>query len=307
MKFSALLSTGVTFAFLYSGVHGQIIDIKKTAENAAVNQTNQTINNDINNGVNAVFQAPGKIFRKVRSNAQQSQHDPVNNQPVNTNNSASNNAVKTVYATDFVTGNRILLTDDFSADNIGDFPDQWITNSSGEVRTVKDQDGNWLQFSADGIFAPADLKTLPENFTLEYDAIFNPEAGADVHYIFYIYSIKDKIEDFKETNFPGNAGVYFAFNTSAGEIDAENFENGKAGIIDLHMVTDLLKSSLANKVHVAIARQKAKLSLYINGNRVFSSPSALSSIYTYNAIKFGSFYMSGEDFMLISNLKIASN
>ena len=292
----------------------QIIDIKKTAENAAINQANQTINNDINTGINTVFQAPGKIFRKIRSNSQSSQNTSVNT-PVNTNtnntvNTNSNNSVtpeKAIYSTDFRRGQASVMSDDFSANDVGGFPDQWITNGSGEVRTIDGQNGKWLQLSGDGIFAPASLQGLPENFTLEYDAIFNPDAGPDVHYIFYLYSVKDKIGDFKETNYPGNAGIYFAFNTNAGEVDAESFEGGKAGIIDLHMVTDLLKSSLANTVHVALSRQKSKLNLYINGNRIFSSPSALPLMYSYDAIKFGSFYMSPDDFMLISNIRIDAN
>jgi hypothetical protein len=117
--------------------------------------------------------------------------------------------------------------------------------------------------------------------------------------------VKDKVSDFKETNYPGNAGIYFAFNTAAGEIDAENFENGKSGIIDNHMVTDLLKSELANKVHIGISKQKTKLSLYVNGSKLFSSPTALPTSYTYNAIKFGSFFMGTDDFMLITNLTTA--
>lgn len=286
---------------------GQIIDIKKTAENAAINQTNQTINNEINNGVNAVFQAPGKIFRKVKANAQASQNKTATNQPVYPADNTSAAPVKAAYVTDFVPGQTVLMQDDFSTANVGDFPETWITNGSGEVRSVEGQPGKWLQLSSDGVFAPAQTKGLSENFTIEFDAIFNPNAGTDVHYIFYIYSVKNNVQDFKDTNFPGNAGVYFAFNTNAGEIDAENFENGAAGIIDLHMTTELIKSSLGNKVHIGIARQKSKLSLYLNGSRVFTSPTALPEAYTYDAIKFGSFYMTPEDFMLISNVRIAAN
>ena len=285
----------------------QIIDIRKTAENAAINQTNQTINTEINNGVNAVFQAPGKIFRKIKSNSQQSKNASEINQSVYPANNTPVVPAKTVYITDFAVGKTIVMQDDFSACNTGEFPETWITNGSGEIRTVDGQPGKWLQVSSDGVFAPAEMKSLPENFTIEFDAIFNPNAGTDVHYIFYLYSVKNKVEDFKDTNFPGNAGVYFAFNTNAGEIDAENFENGATGIIDLHMATDLIKSSLGNKVHIGVARQKSKLSLYLNGNRVFSAPTALPGAYTYDAIKFGSFYMTPEDFMLISNLTIAAN
>src|SRR5258705_1839015 len=51
--------------------HAQIIDVKKTAENAVINRTNQAINNGINLGINAIFNAPGKVYRKIQDNKKQ--------------------------------------------------------------------------------------------------------------------------------------------------------------------------------------------------------------------------------------------
>jgi OOP family OmpA-OmpF porin len=291
----------------------QIVDVSKTVGTAVTNKANSTIYNGVNQGVSEIFSAPGKIFRKVKSNKQNP--PPVTSDPGNVNvpvtngqdTNSSNISLAKAGSSDFAPGAEILFSDSFSSTKAGEFPDNWITNNSGEVRTIKGQEGNWLQISSNGIFAIDKFNDLPENFTLEYDAIFHPTPSKDVHYIFYLYSQKDKVADFKETNYPGNAGIYFAFNTAAGEIDAENFENGKARIIDSHLVTDLLKSALANKVHVAISRQKSKLSLYINGSKVFSSYNALSASYTYNAIKFGSFFMGSDDFMVVSNLIVGTD
>jgi OOP family OmpA-OmpF porin len=287
-------------------LHAQVVSVSKTVGTAVTNKANSTIYNGVNQGVSEIFNAPGKIFRKVKSN-KQNPKPPVTTTPGNVNvpvtngqdTNSSNISLAKTEPSDFAPGADILFSDSFSSTKAGEFPSNWLTNSSGEVRTINGQEGNWLQISANGIFAVDKLNDLPENFTLEYDAIFHPTPSKDVHYIFYLYSQKDKVADFKETNYPGNAGIYFAFNTAAGEIDAENFENGKAGIIDSHLVTDLLKSALANKIHVAISRQKSKLSLYINGSKVFSSYNALPANYTYNAIKFGSFFMGSDDFMVM--------
>lgn len=313
MKRGVLFATFVGATLISAA---QIVDVKKAVGNAMSNQTNNTIYNATNQGVSAVFNAPGKIFRKIKSKRQNSStgptvvSDPGNvNVPVNNNpieNPSGLSIAKTVDS-DFAAGTEVTLLDNFASTKLGEFPSNWITNSSGEVRSVEGQSGQWLQISTNGIFAIDQLNTFPENFTIEYDAIFHPTPSKDVHYIFYLYSQKDKVADFKETSYPGNAGIYFAFNTAVGEIDAENFENGKPGIIDSHVVTDLLKSTVANKIHVGMMRQKSKLSLYINGEKIFSSPTALSTNYVYNAIKFGSFFMANDDFMLISNLTIATN
>ena len=305
------ITTVLLLAVIYA--QSQIVSVSKTVGTAVTNQANNTIYSGVNKGVSEVFSAPGKIFRKVKSKP--STTPPLTSDPGNVNvpvtngqdSNSSNISLAKATPSDFAPGAEILLSDNFSSTKAGEFPDNWLTNSSGEVRTISGQEGNWLQISANGIFALNQLKDLPENFTLEYDAIFHPTPSKDVHYIFYLYSQKDKVADFKETNYPGNAGIYFAFNTVAGEIDAENFESGKAGIIDSHLVTDLIKSALVNKVHVSMSRQKSKLSLYINGSKVFSSPNALPANYSYNAIKFGSFFMGKDDFMVMSNLMVGTD
>lgn len=298
------LTWAIAVVCFQTAVQAQIINIEKAAKNAITNRTNQSINSGINKGVNSVFEAPGKIANKVETPTQQPTPQPTQSPQ---NNPGSPAISKAAVASDFTAGKTIIFQEDFAKYQPADFPDQWTTNGWGEVRTVDQEEGQWLQVSSDGIYAPNTLPDLPETFTMEYDAIFSHNPGKNVHYIFYIYSMKDQVTDFKETNYPGNAGIYFAFNTAAGEVDAENFEAGKAGIIDNHQVTDLLKSALANRVHVAIARQKTKLTLYINGTKIFSSSSALPLKHTYNAIKFGSFYMGPQDFMLITNLTIGTN
>lgn len=303
----------------FFAAHAQIISVKKTLGNAVVNTTNNTIYNSVNQGVNGVFSAPGKILRKVKSSNQSNNggysnngnnnSNTANNQQVSgsVNNSPSTQdvAVTKTPESDFTAGTETIYSADFSSTAAGSFPDNWITNGNGEVRTVDGQDGNWLQISSNGAFAPSQLPELPENFSLEFDAIFHPSPGKDAHYLLYFYSTNDKTTDFKEGGYPGNAGIYFAFNTAAGEIDAENFEKGKPGIIDSHIKTDLLKSELSNKAHIGIIRQKSRIALYVNGTKTFASPSALPGGYTLDAFKFGALFMEKDDFMLVSNINLA--
>ena len=50
-------------------------------------------------------------------------------------------------AKDFVSGKKVLATETFSQDAIGDFPVNWSTNSSGEVVTFDDSDVKWLKLN----------------------------------------------------------------------------------------------------------------------------------------------------------------
>jgi hypothetical protein len=215
------------------------------------------------------------------------------------------NNLNTIDGTDFTSGNTTLWTEDFSSATVGKFPATWNSTSNGEVRTL-DQT-RWLQLSSNGIFAPKNIGNLPQNFALEFDAIFNASTSHDAHYLVYLYSKKDDASDFKAGDYPGNGGIYIAFNPQAGEADAEGFENGKPANLDFHLVTDALKASLTNQLHVAIKKENAKVSLYLNGHEVFSASNSISTSINPDTIKFGSFYMTSDDFMLISNLKITAN
>jgi OOP family OmpA-OmpF porin len=69
-------------------------------------------------------------------------------------------------AKDFVPGNTVLVFEDFLQDAIGDFPVNWLTNSSGEVVTISETPQRWLKLSNKGAFTITDVKQFPENFTL---------------------------------------------------------------------------------------------------------------------------------------------
>jgi hypothetical protein len=73
---------------------------------------------------------------------------------------------KTYSKFDFIPGDKILAYDDFSKDAIGDFPATWNTNSSGEVVTTSNQQGQWLMVRKQGKYIPEYIKELPDNFTL---------------------------------------------------------------------------------------------------------------------------------------------
>lgn len=70
---------------------------------------------------------------------------------------------------DFVPGTQIVAFEDFGDDAVGDFPDGWDTNASGEIVTIEGRQGHWLMFTKGGIFLPGLADVLPDNFTLEFD------------------------------------------------------------------------------------------------------------------------------------------
>ena len=86
---------------------------------------------------------------------------------------------------DFTPGTRPLYVDDFTADNVGDFPKR-LTWKQGNAEVVEWQGGRWLRATSFGTFAIPLPEVLPERFTLEFEMVapsgwsqtvtFGPEA-----------------------------------------------------------------------------------------------------------------------------------
>jgi OOP family OmpA-OmpF porin len=68
---------------------------------------------------------------------------------------------------DFVPGDEILLFDDFTHDEVGDFPRRFDL-VQGNFEIVEWKGGRYLRATSGGIFAIPLPKTLPERFTIEY-------------------------------------------------------------------------------------------------------------------------------------------
>jgi OOP family OmpA-OmpF porin len=94
-----------------------------------------------------------------------------NNKPTSSDNNigTTSNSLKVYSKFDFVAGEKVVALEDFSQTNVGDFPLRWNTNGNAEIVTLDGQAGKWLEISAKTTLLPEFIKSLPENFTFEFD------------------------------------------------------------------------------------------------------------------------------------------
>ncbi len=201
---------------------------------------------------------------------------------------------------DFVPGENVVFFEDFSQDAIGDFPTKWNTNASGEVVTLNNYPGNWFAPGGNGTFVPDLLDKLPENFTLEFDLIYN---GAEVNPPnFEMYFISSTPEDGIDALVPGNGGIALRF--GAYGFSVFNWKDGNYADIQNDKDNEILLQKIKQKVRVSIAFQKQRVRLWINESKIFDLPRVVPAGLVLDKFRFNSFE-SEVPFFYFSNLRVA--
>src|SRR5436305_11338538 len=125
----------------------------------------------------------GKLFNKNSKKAVEPTENNAGSATTTQANTAQNSSSQNVPESkgslkiyskfDFIPGDKVLAYDDFLKDAIGDFPASWNTNGTGEVVNTSGKEGHLLMLTKQGKYIPEYIKSLPDNFTFEYDLISN--------------------------------------------------------------------------------------------------------------------------------------
>ena len=216
---------------------------------------------------------------------------------------------------DFVPGERVLVFEDFPQDAIGDFPSTWNTNGSGEIVTAGGQSGHWLMISKKGRFIPEYITSLPDNFTFEFDLICNEKFSfySDALQLFFLTggNGKDALE-YSFIELEKRSGVKLGIHptnsgNNGGTAHVQTFEDG-AQVINNEVGTSQFNSYAGKtKVKVSVWRQKQRVRVYLNEEKVFDLPRAFAANKAYNMAMFElwSGMNQTQDRYLVSNLKLA--
>ncbi len=177
---------------------------------------------------------------------------------------------------DFIAGEKIIFYDDFSQDNVGDFPTLWNTNGSAEVVTTSLFPGKWMKFSSrDAIWTDA-LLHLPDNYTIEFDIVptKGEEGGMAGYHFRLIQAINPKTVDHGAV--PGNAGFLFSceYFGRTGYRTYINSEEGENLGLSGYKEGKQYYQSENKKYHISIWVQKARIRLYQDQNKLFDLPRA---------------------------------
>jgi outer membrane protein OmpA-like peptidoglycan-associated protein len=301
MKKSLILSAILFLALNNYAQLGNIL--KRKAGEKATNAAERGVDQGIDN----IFKKKDKSKNNSDKAKDNSENNSVSRNESVTKNETGNNSttLKTYSKYDFIPGEKVVAYADFSQDEIGDFPNRWNTNGSAEVMTVEGRKGKWLSVAKEGYFIPMFINSLPENFTLEYDVIFIPPAtlkGPNTSpFGFQLVSIDIKKNPFEYAP----ARAQFMIDPYLERFNYESYAKAGQKILDNSTHVDGLERHSLHSYHVSVWRQKQRVRVYLDQNKVCDLPMVLSETEKYNAIRFRTELNNDGSNWLMSNIKLA--
>jgi OOP family OmpA-OmpF porin len=214
---------------------------------------------------------------------------------------------------DFVPGDKVLVVEDFGPDAVGDFPDKWNTNSTGEIQTIGGEDGKWLSVNKRGIFLPEFITSLPDNFTLQFDLVCSPNFGrGSGNFAVSFDAIPNPARDFAHLGHSvarNEALVYFQASAS--------YNKGFTGFSITSNDEQIMNNQIdegewvgtvpqRNVCKVSIWRQRQRIRVYMNETKVWDLPRAFEDGKKYNSVLFSlQDDLNANDRVFLGNIRLA--
>lgn len=277
--------------------------VKENAKNKTINRGEQKVDNAVENTLNKVEDGVKNLFKKKdkkkKKESAESAENSENTAGVKT--STGKAPVKGNSKFDFVPGEKVLYFDNFERLAQGDFPAEFNTNSSGEIVTIDEQSGKWLSMTKNGAFIPENIKKLPENFTLEFELGINTDPTNN--YAGFGLNFTTQNEELMKDMFFSKGGSIVYLHPGAAEASIwVNPLNGSEVSNSVKLPQWDVKEGY-NFVKISVWRQKGRLRVYANEDKIFDVPRFFTETKAYDFAFFRSFFDACE--VYVTNIRFA--
>jgi outer membrane protein OmpA-like peptidoglycan-associated protein len=286
--------------------------------NRAKAKVQQRINNKADEAVDRTLDkvegkntpAPAKETKQV---AEAKSNEPANEQAEEVKEKP---ALKSYSKFDFVPGEKIIYTEDFAQDAVGELPVNWNSSGKGEVMTVEGKQGKWLRLFQNNTYLSGNKKGFGDNYTIEFDMIYYYQPAQRGYLLpsptfgFFASGETDNTDNKFLKDYEIISSVATSIHPSGK--GTARLESNKARLSSF--VSDLVSlndyETYFNKpLHYSIHVQKQRFRLWINETKVFDIPRAVNIGDTMNQLFFhleSSNYKEDEVGLYLSNIKVAT-
>ena len=318
MKKTLLLIIGIASLQPGFAQFGNLLDRAKNKVNNKVNQKiDQKMDKTIDKGMEGAENSTKSKTKKTTDAATGSAGSMADNTTAGKTGNSNNPSFKSYSKFDFVPGEKLVASEDFSQDAVGDFPDKWNTNGSGEIVTTSSREGKFLMTQKEVVFYPEWIKNLPANFTLEFDLMSTQKFSFYSGFFVAGFTTASNVgSDFRKFARFGNGRVAKGggFEASFHPQNAGGSQ-GLTGFYSTYDEKEILKNdadqdkfSEPNKtaVRISIWRQNTRVRVYMDDKKVWDMPKALPEGMKLNSLYFRNDAATDDnDAYYIGNIRLA--
>lgn len=294
------------FVFLPFITQAQLGGFMNKVKNKVIQKTNQRIDNKLDKAIDKTLdEMEGKTAKTEK---------PSTPSPVETAKPETGLVSFSKY--DFVPGEKILYAEDFTQEAIAELPTGWNTNGSGEVVTIQNQEGKWLQIHKSFIYLTSNTKEFGENYTIEFDAILklknNGWGFPELYFGVLSAGSLTTTDNSLLKEYSQNASVTATILPGAASVSRlklesklENKSYFNSGAKDYKE----LENYYGKPIHVAIQVQKERFRIWVNEAKAFDAPKAVPLDQKMNQLFFKlshTNYAETDYGIFISNIKVAT-
>jgi outer membrane protein OmpA-like peptidoglycan-associated protein len=207
---------------------------------------------------------------------------------------------------DFVPGELVVGVEDFTQDAIGDFPARWNTNASGEVVTLSGQPGRWLKLTRPGFFLPEFITALPDNVTVEFDFTVPPTADPGIAFSTMLIELPDPKQPTGWNTSPNYVQITAHPSASAAGSSSITTRQNSTSAADNTATVAALTAAKGKPVHIAMWRQRQRVRVYMNEEKVWDLPRAFAADAKLNSVLFDFGGGCGNCEYYVANLRVAT-
>lgn len=315
-----LIVTFITLFFIASTLNYAQIDIlgkiKEKVEEKIDQKTDEAIDEGLDKIEDDIKNKDKNKENQEETTEQKSENETVQDEPKKKEESLS------VYRKfDFIPGQKILFYDDFSTDNIGDFPAKWNTSGTGEIVTISKYPGNWFKLVGGTSYVPEIAGPFPENFTVEFDLLIESDkdmehAGWLGNIIIQLYGMETESKEY--LNHPYGHGIEDAKGQlvvsipmdfgQAANFDVTNYKNGEAFGLNAGSSMKVFMGKIKKIIHFSMLVNKARFRMWVDETKVLDLPKAMPPA-AYNVFHLGTWSWGEDDNdygIYLNNFKLAT-
>ncbi|WP_276482452.1 OmpA family protein [Paraflavitalea pollutisoli] len=291
--------------------------LKKKVTNKAEQKAGEKVEKTIDKGVDKAEQA-GKSGNKP---ADQPAPGATNTAavpeaaPAPATTAPATPALKSNTRFDFIPGEQIVYTENFDQEAIGELPTNWNTTGTGEVVTLNNFPGKWLQVHQRSFYLTSNQAEFGENYTVEFDLIMNVKYnGHFFPYIEFGFLSTNKepaaSNDYLR-NYRKYASLEAIFYPSEGErstMGIHTYQANKNYYTGDQQTVPALSKFFGKPIHIAMQVQKERLRIWADQEKIFDAPKAMPAGVIMNQLMFqihSSSYKEDQYGYFLTNLKVA--